>query len=69
MTGAAELTMTGEEEEDEVGGRVGGLKVGGGVTVGGLMVPCGLGGYVGSVDCSGLGFVGGGWVDEGGFGP
>ena len=47
----------GGEEEREVGG--GGLRV---------TVPCDIGGYIGGVDCGGLGLVRGGWVEGGGTG-
>ena len=59
--GPAELTAT--------GGEGGGLEVGGwreGLRVGGLMMPCVLGGYTGSVACGGSGLVGGGWLERGG---
>ena len=62
--GPAELTATGGE-----GGMRGGLEVGGwrgGLRVRGLLVPCVLGGYAGSVACGGSGLVGGGWLERGG---
>lgn len=49
------MPIDGEEEGEEDGG---GLEEGGGregVTVGGLLVPCGLGGNMGRVGGSGLG--------------